>query len=127
MSAVLPSILSAIAATIAAALAGLTLYVTGRRDHLHWIRESLVDSYEKYLTASFEAPAHRGRQARLCGIEGQDLDEYRTQAAEAHHRQTDALTKLRMIAPATVVAAAEAALDGPDVPDDDLWAQLRAM
>ena len=47
MSAVLPSILSAVAATIAAAFAGLTLYVSGRREHLQWIRESLVNSYEK--------------------------------------------------------------------------------
>ena len=138
MSAVLPAILSAVAATIAAAFAGLTLYVSGRREHLQWIRESLMNSYESYLTASFDAPGRRGRQARLRGDQGETLDEYRRQADDAHRRQTATLTRLRMIAPSTVVAAAEAlheadhavvdaALAGPDVPDEDIWAQLRTM
>lgn len=137
MSAVLPSILSAVAATIAAALAGLTLYVSGRREHLHWIRESLVNSYEDYLTASFDAPGQRGLQARIQGDDGK-LEEYRGQAADAHRRQTDALTRLRMIAPSSVVTAAEvlheadhavvdAALDGFAAPDEDTWARLRTM
>lgn len=138
MSAVLPSILSAVAATIAAAFAGLTLYVSGRRQQLQWIRESLVNSYENYLTASFDAPGRRGLQARLRSDEGGELQEYRRQASDAHRRQTDALTRLRMIAPSTVVAAAEAlheadhavvdaALDGADIPLEEIWAQLRTM
>ena len=138
MSAVLPSILSAVAATIAAAFAGLTLYVSGRREHLQRIRESLVNSYENYLTASFDAPGRRGLQARLRGDEGEALEGYRRQAANAHRRQTATLTRLRMIAPSAVVAAAEAlheadhavvdaALDGSDVPGDDIWTQLRTM
>lgn len=136
MSAVLPSILGAIAATIAAAFAGLTLYVSGRREHLQWIRKSLVDSYENYLTASFDAPGRRGLRARLRGDEGEALKEHRRQAADAHRRQTAILTRLRMIAPSNVVAAAEAlheadhavvdaALGGSDVPGEDIWGQLR--
>jgi hypothetical protein len=138
MSAVLPSIVSAVAATIAAAFAGLTLYVSGRREHLQWIRESLLGSYENYLTASFDAPGRHGRQPRLRGDEGKALEEHRRKAADAQRRQTATLTKLRMIAPSSVVAAAEAlheadhavvdaALDGPDVPDEDNWRQLRMM
>ena len=66
------------------------------------------------------------------------MEEYRRQAADAHRRQTATLTRLRMIAPSTVVLAAEAlheadhavvdaAPDRPDVPDEDNWSQLRTM
>jgi hypothetical protein len=64
---VLPSILSAIAAAIAAVLAGLGLYVSGRREHRQWLRNSLVDSYMNYLTASFESGGREVLQARLRG------------------------------------------------------------
>jgi hypothetical protein len=115
----------------------VSLYVSERREQLHWIRESLVESYEGYLTASFDAPGRRGLQTRLRGIEADELGECRRQATEAHRRQTVTLTRLRMIAPSSVVAAAEtlheadhavveAALDRCDVPDEDAWAQLRA-
>src|SRR5262249_3590095 len=56
---VLPSVLSAIAATIAAVLAGFTLYLSGRREHRQWLRNSLVDSYVNYLAASFERAGGR--------------------------------------------------------------------
>jgi hypothetical protein len=137
MPALLPSILSAIAATIAVVLAGFSLYVSGRREHLRWIRESLVASYEDYLTASFDAPGLRGLQARQRGDAGEALDPYRRQVADAHSNQTAALTRLRMIAPSDVVAAAEtlheadhavtAVLDATDIPDADTWAELRAQ
>jgi len=138
MSAILPSILSAVAATVAAVFAGLTLYVSGRREHRRWIRDSLVESYVNYLTASFDGPGRRALGARRQADEAADLDEYRRQAAEAHGRQTAALTRLRMIAPPTVVAAAEAlheadhavvdaALDESGLPAEDAWKQLRTM
>jgi hypothetical protein len=55
-----------------------------------------------------------------------------------HQRHRYALTRLRIIAPSTVVAAAEAlheadhavvdaALDGSDIPREEIWAQLRTM
>jgi hypothetical protein len=133
---VLPSVLSAIAATVAAVLAGLTLYVSGRREHRRWLRNSLVDSYVNYLTASFQSGGREVLQARLRGEQVTSLDEYRQHASRAHDRQTDVLTRLRIIAPPEMVKAAEAlhmvdhlvvdsALAGSAVPDDDIWQQLR--
>jgi hypothetical protein len=64
------------------------------------------------------------------------MDEYRQQASKAHDRQTDVLTRLRIIAPPAVVEAAEAlhkvdhrvadtALASSAVPDNDTWQRLR--
>lgn len=136
MSAVLPAILSAIAATIAAVFAGISLYVSGRREHLRWLRDSLVVSYEECLTASFDAPGRRAFEARLRG-DADALGEYRQQAAAAHGRQTATLTRLRMIAPADVVVAAEelheadhavvdVALETSSAVDEGAFAQLRS-
>jgi hypothetical protein len=132
----LPSILSAIAAAIAAVLAGLGLYVSGRREHRQWLRNSLVDSYVNYLTASFESGGREVLLARLRGEQIASLDEYRQHASKAHDRQTDVLTRLRIIAPPAVVEAAVAlhavdhlvadtALASSAVPDNDTWQQLR--
>ena len=104
----LPSILSAIAAAIAAVLAGLGLYVSGRREHRQWLRNSLVDSYVNYLTASFESGGREVLQARLRGEQIASLGEYLQQASKAHDRQSDVLTRLRLIAPPAVVEAAVA-------------------
>ena len=132
----LPSILSAIAAAIAAVLAGLGLYVSGRREHRQWLRNSLVDSYVNYLTASFESGGREVLQARLRGEQIASLGEYLQQASKAHDRQSDVLTRLRLIAPPAVVEAAVAlhtvdhlvadtALASSAVPDNDTWQQLR--
>jgi hypothetical protein len=110
VSVIVPSVLSAIAATIAAVFAGLSLYVSGRREHRRWLRDSLVDTYLEYLTASFDAPGMRAFRARLKGGEMPDLGEHRRQAAEARGQQTATLTKLRMIAPPNVVTAGEACM-----------------
>jgi hypothetical protein len=133
---VLPSILSAIAATIAAVLAGLTLYLSGRRQHRQWIRDTLIDSYVGFLTASFESGGRKVLEVRLRGEQIASVDEYRRHASDAHDRQTDVLTRLRMIAPSNVVEAAEAlhevdhavvntAVASSAVPDDGIWKQLR--
>jgi len=64
MPGTVPSALSAVAATIAAVCAGITLYVTGRRDRRRWIRESLAEFYLEFLTGSFDSP---GRSALGAG------------------------------------------------------------
>lgn len=97
--------ISAIAAAIAALLAGLTLYTSGRRDP-RWVRDSLIDSYVAYLDASFESAGPSALNARLTGDETAAAD-YRRQASAAHRRQNDTLTRLRILAPAYVVEAAE--------------------
>jgi hypothetical protein len=67
-----------------------------------------MDSYMSYLTASFESGGRKVLEARLRGEQIASVDEYRRQASEAHDRQTDVLTRLRIIAPWQVVEAAEA-------------------
>lgn len=134
---IIPSVLSAIAATIAAVLAGLTLYLAGQREHRQWIRHSLVDSYVSYLTASFDSGARKAFEARLRGESLAALGDHQRQAAEVHGQQTAILTRLRMIAPSAVVTAAEAlheadhavvdaVLDAPAMPDERIWEQLRS-
>ncbi len=129
------SVISAVAAAIAALLAGLTLYTSGRRDHRRWLRDSLVDSYVAYLDASFGSAGPGALQARLTGDEG-GAASYRKQAAEAHSRQNDTLTRLRILAPANVIKAAEqlgaadrdvtsAALDAR-FEGDPSWDEVRA-
>ena len=47
------SVLSAVAATIAAVCAGGTLYFSGRREQRKWLREALIEAYIDFLEASF--------------------------------------------------------------------------
>ena len=63
----LPSILSAGAATLAAVLAGLTLYATGRRETRKWFRDSLAEHYVEFLTSSFSGAGQRAHSARVQG------------------------------------------------------------
>lgn len=61
---VLPSMIGAVAASLAAILAGLTLYVSGRRDNRKWLRDALIDAYVEFLDASFRAPNASGYELR---------------------------------------------------------------
>ena len=134
---ILPSILAAMAATIAAVFSGLTLYVSGRREHRRWMRDSLVDTYVKFLGASFEGTAQgKAEKVRLQAGNTEVIDEYRAQIVDIHDLQTAMLIKLRMIAPSSVIKAAEklheadhavteAALESVDVAGDS-WSQLRS-
>ncbi|WP_280314233.1 hypothetical protein [Nocardia abscessus] len=130
----LPSILSAIAATLAAVLSCGTLYVTGRREHRRWLRDSLVEAYVEYVEASFA-----GRPARTLELRAAEDDdgviEQKEKSDEARERAMVSLTRLRLIAPREVVAAAEklhfadvdamaVAFNGP-VPPDDTWRAAR--
>jgi len=94
------------AAGLAALLAGVNLYVSGRRELDKWTREALVEALVVFLDASF-------KQSGLCASftspsplaeEGERL---RTAVIATHDLQTDTLTRLRLLAPSRVVAAAE--------------------
>ena len=106
---ILPSVLGAMAATIAAVFSGLTLYASGRREHRRWMRDSLIDTYVRFLGASFENTAQgRAEAARRQADNPEAVERYRVQAVGIHDLQTEMLIKLRMIAPSGVVRAAEA-------------------
>ncbi|MGW4533536.1 hypothetical protein ACWEOI_21555 [Nocardia sp. NPDC004340] len=134
---VVPSVISAVAASLAATLAGITLYISGRRENRKWLRESLIDAYVDYLDASFRSG---GAYARIARVEGHDASlfaELRTRTDVAYDAQGVVLTRLRLIAPRSVVSAAEelhladygvrrATFDRPQPPtDDDEWIAAR--
>lgn len=99
------SLVSAIAAVIAASLAGANLYLNGRREDRRWARETLVELFASYLDASFRwsgTVAHEGGQQILEDV----ATERRRHADQAHHDQTAILTRLRLLAPKPVVDAA---------------------
>ncbi|MEV0539260.1 hypothetical protein [Nocardia salmonicida] len=129
-----PSVLSAVAATLAAVLSCGTLYVTGRREQQRWLRESLIEAYVEYLEASFAGRPAKTLEARLendeTGISGQ-----RENSETARRRAMASLTRLRLIAPRKVIEAAEnlhladveamaVAFKGP-LPPDETWHAAR--
>ena len=95
------------AAGLAAVLAGVNLYVSGRRELNKWTRETLVEIFVIFLEASF-AHNHACRTAE--GILPRDAARHSlsADAVAAHDRETDILTWLRLLAPSRVVTTAEA-------------------
>ncbi|MFF0631298.1 hypothetical protein ACFYTS_02225 [Nocardia sp. NPDC004151] len=134
---VVPSVISAVAASIAAVLAGITLYISGRRENRKWLRESLIDAYVGYLDASFGSGGAYARIARVEGHDASMFTEMRTRTNDAYDAQAVVLTRLRLIAPRSVVSAAEAlhladygvmhaTFDRQQPPtDDDAWIAAR--
>ena len=133
MVAGLPEVVAAVAACIAAVLSGAALVVGGKRDERRWRREAMTDTLVAFLDASFAGAGQRSYDARL---RGDDMTQFRTIAVESHQQRIESLTRLRLLAPAAVVTAAErlhdadnavhtAALNDVAVPDPDHWAELR--
>ena len=103
------TIVSAVAAAVAAVLAGWNLYLSGRREHVRWARDALVDTFVDFLTASYD---HKDvcrrllRSAPGAGTAGASqvlLD----RAQDAHDQMMRCITRLRML---TTEDAVEAAL-----------------
>ena len=101
------TLLSATAASLAAGLAGLNLYISGRREDARWRREVLLGAYESYLGASFEVT----RVAKyLGGHRGKDFplspEEIERRLHLANETKLDTLTRLRLLADERVIEAA---------------------
>lgn len=126
--------LGAVAATIAAIFAGANLYISGQREHRRWIREVLIDAYVELIRTSYDAAA--GAVGVLnAHKEGRPVDESRPFAElidRSHLRQTEILTRLRLLAGGEVITAAEAlhladhvvvdlALDPKGIPSASAW------
>lgn len=97
------------AAGLAAVLAAVNLYVSGRRELSRWKRETLVEAFVTFLDASFGQNA-ACRTLTTSGITptGQERNRLRAKVVAAHDIETDTLTRLRLLAPSKVVMAAEA-------------------
>jgi len=105
------SLVSAVAAALAAGLAGANLYVSGRRDRERWAREALVDLFVSYLDASFQL-AHAvwpPSESDVLHLDGLDAAEIRlTKVRQARDDQMATLTKLRILTAKVVVERAVA-------------------
>jgi hypothetical protein len=92
---------TAAAAGLAALLAGVNLYVSGRREIDKWTREALVEALVVFLDASFKQSGPCASFASLSSPAegGQHL---RTAVIATHDLQTDTLTRLRLLAPSAL-------------------------
>jgi hypothetical protein len=134
------SLLSAIAASVAAVLAGLNLYFSGRREHSRWARESLVEAFVTYLSASFDVgKACSGAiRQRSGGVSVEDLKEQAEQTERTLHEiQMTTLTRIRLLSTQRVTEAAQAlhgqdhayltlAFEETDLPSTDKIAAVKA-
>ena len=90
------------AAGLAAVLAGVNLYLSGRRELDKWTRETLVDIFALFLDASFK---HASACGRILNTSPPRLErnELQSDIFEAHSVASQALTRLRLLAPPAVV------------------------
>jgi hypothetical protein len=94
------------AAGLAAALAGVNLYVSGRRELDKWTRETLVETFAVFLDASFKySSACRGIFGHSLQME--ERKQLQSAVLAAHDVENEALTRLRILAPPSVVEAAQ--------------------
>jgi hypothetical protein len=96
------------AAGLAAVLAGANLWISGRRELNKWKREALVEAFVTFLDASFK---QNGTCTKLTspGLKtSTERHRLHIAAVEAHDMETDTLTRLRLLAPSRLIAAAEA-------------------
>ena len=102
------SLLSAAAASLAAALAAINLYVLGRRERHQWLRGTLVDEYASFLDASFKV-THRARDYignPLAEVDSGPRSTIENEIRSLRRKQMDTLTRLRLLAAAEIVHAA---------------------
>ena len=101
------SVLSAMAATAAAILAGLNLIVSGKREDRRWVRETATEAFVAFMHASFEISWACQKVVTLRGSRRDDeLEQFKRRIDDAHDAQMQSLTRLRLLTTAEVVTAA---------------------
>jgi hypothetical protein len=96
---------TAAAAGLAAALSGFNLYVSGRRDFHKWRRDALVEAFVTFMQAGFNQT--RACHAIATATMSFDRDHLREIVVNGHDLESETLTRIRLLAPASVVKAAE--------------------
>jgi hypothetical protein len=104
------AVISAVAASIAAILTAVNLYIAGRRDHTKWAREALIEVMVTFVDASFE-----GKDAVKYGIRDGKPDSWppapdaqcRVDALAAKHQMRTMQSRLRLLSTPEVVDAAQ--------------------
>jgi len=107
---VVPATISAVAATIAAFLAGVNIYLTRRNENVKWARETLVETFTQFLTASFEAKnaAKAAARAALDDPASPEVPRLREEAARVEAEMRDHQTRMRLLTTPDVVESAQA-------------------
>jgi hypothetical protein len=93
------------AAGIAAVLAGVNLYVSGRRELDKWTRETLIETLAAFLDGSFNH-SNACSAIFVFSSENQERNQLRSVIITAHDAEIEALTRLRILAPPALVEAA---------------------
>ena len=103
-------VLSAAAACLAAALAGINLYVSGRRERMRWSRDALVEVFVSFLSISFDRTSMCRSlvRRRLGEAPPEELEALTERILDLHWDHNTALTRLRVLASDRVVEAAVA-------------------
>jgi hypothetical protein len=111
-------VLSAVAATIAATLAGVNLIVSGRRENRRWAREIATEALVQFIDAS-HATGGRCKEAVELRCNGRDegqVEDLRRKVDAAVTTQLQNLTRLRLVStPDVVVSAYELQSAGRDL------------
>lgn len=95
------------AAGLAAVLAGVNLYISGRRELHKWTRETLLEALVIFLDTSFKLSDVCAHAASWNSLPDLERNRLRKTVIVAHDLQTETLTRLRLLAPSHVVIAAE--------------------
>jgi hypothetical protein len=95
------------AAGLAAVLAAVNLYLTGRREVHKWTREALVEALVMYLDTSIKHGGLCGAAASRGSLSESERDRLHEAVIAVHDLQTETLTRLRLLAPSRVVVAAQ--------------------
>ena len=92
--------LSAGAASIAAVLAGINLWATGRREQLTWVRSALEASFVDFLTACYDhiSAAREIANLRDGKRSHRTEDQWRLAAEEYHQTTMNCITRFRVLA-----------------------------
>src|SRR3712207_2779372 len=94
------TVASAAAATAAAVLAGVNLRLTGRREHLSWMRSALEATFVDFLSASYDhrAASRETVKVRRGGESAGSDAEWRQVAVEANDIMMKAIARGRELA-----------------------------
>jgi hypothetical protein len=107
--AVLPAAISAVAATIAAVLAGINIYLNRHSENVKWARVTLVETFTEFLNASFEVTSAVKEAARI-GREdpgAPEIASLRAEAFVAEARMRNLQTRLRLLTNVELIGAAQ--------------------
>jgi len=106
---VVPASISAVAATIAAILAAVNIYLTRRSEKVKWARETLVETFTQFLDASFESKNAIKLAARtaLADPGSPEIERLRQEAARAEAEMRSLQTRLRLLTTPALVEAAQ--------------------